>query len=135
VKEEECQLGVETLFPSLPACLTLCRPDPNYTTKHLQPTGNYNDELDTQSPNSREEFPLLSSACWPVPFWFLIPAVIRPELIIKLLHLGADPNQEYGRRENIITRVNDDDDDDDNYLRLGGYNALKPSEEYKVMLS
>jgi len=28
-----------------------------------------------------------------------------------------------------------DDDDDNDYLRLGGYNALRPFEGYKVVLS
>jgi len=28
-----------------------------------------------------------------------------------------------------------DDDDDDDYLRLGGYNALKPSKGYEIVLS
>jgi len=29
----------------------------------------------------------------------------------------------------------DDNDDDGNYLRLGGYNALRPFEGYEVVLS
>jgi len=28
-----------------------------------------------------------------------------------------------------------DDDDNNNYLRLNGYNALKPPEKYKIILS